>query len=72
MSNAFEYGDAMLEQPLPSPMPSISEPVSANTEPTPSSILSNQPYLNIVTYASGIPLIFLVLTLIMAASKWLS
>jgi len=52
MSNAFEYGDAALEQPPPSPTPSSDEPVSANTEPTPSTIPSNQPYLNIATYVS--------------------
>jgi hypothetical protein len=34
------------------------EPVSANTEPTPSPIPSNQPYLNIATYVSGVSLLF--------------
>ena len=72
MSNAFEYGDATLEQPPPSPMLSISEPVSTNTEPMLALILSNQPYLNIAMYVSGIPLIFLVLTLTVAASEWSS
>lgn len=58
MSNAFEYGDATLDQPPLSPTPSINEPVSANTEPTPSPIPSNQPYLNIATYVSCVSLHF--------------
>ena len=58
MSNAFEYGDAELEQPPPSPVLSINEPVSANTEPPPSSIPSNQPYLNIATYVTCVFFLF--------------
>jgi len=55
--SSLEYGDAELEQP-PSPALSINEPVSANTEPPPSSIPSNQPYLNIATYVTCVFFLF--------------
>ncbi|PPQ85269.1 hypothetical protein CVT25_010042 [Psilocybe cyanescens] len=46
MTNAFEYGDALLPQ-----IPSKSEGESNNAEPTsPPPIASNQPYLNLATF----------------------
>lgn len=48
MTNAFEYGDALLPDELKAPPPPSSE-VSANTPSTASSVASNQPYLNKAT-----------------------
>lgn len=48
MTNAFEYGDALMQGDEPPPTPMKVE-VSANTEPHPSPIPTNQPYINLAT-----------------------
>jgi len=48
MTNAFEYGDALLPEEQKSPPPSASE-VSANTPSNNEHMPSNQPYLNRAT-----------------------
>lgn len=53
MTNAFEYGDALLPQNDEAPPPPVkTEEVSANTEPNPSAIAPNQPYVNLATYVN--------------------
>ncbi len=49
MTNAFEYGDALLPQGEGRVTPESTKEVSANTEPTASPIALNQPYLNLAT-----------------------
>lgn len=48
MTNAFEYGDALLPQPE-------AEKSDGETTPTPT-ISSNQPYLNLATYVLPSPI----------------
>lgn len=49
MSNAFEYGDALLPQFEP---PASEAPAQAGSESGSQPVGSNQPYLNLATYVA--------------------
>lgn len=69
MSNAFEYGDALM--PQPEETKKVDEPKQASEEPDQQPMSTNQPYLNLATYVSTFFDIYYLLSLEIG-SAWLS